>query len=202
MFNSKKYDKLYPNRKGEIEFLLKYLKGKTVLDIGGGTGIISEEINKNGFYCTNLEPQYEMALEAEKRGIKTIIIPAEYIGDFKFKFDNAIMVFDVFNFLSNPERAIKRMSSCLKGRLIFTYWNYDVRISGWDFNWKLKRITHKKWYGDNVIIDFWFPFWHEQHKMKVYSNDYIKKLLYNNGFKIIEKIKGKYITKIVATNEG
>jgi SAM-dependent methyltransferase len=198
MFKAQKYDKIYNHRGGEVEFLLKYLKGKTVLDIGGGTGAIAEELTKNGFKCTNLEPQYEMALEAEKRGIKTIVVPAEYIGDFKFKFDNAIMVFDVFNFLSDPERVINRISNCLKGRLIFTYWNYDVRKSGWDFNWKLKRLSHKKWKGDEVTIDFWFSFYHEQHKMKVYSQGYILKLLLKNGFKVVEKIKNTYITKIVA----
>ena len=110
------------------------------------------------------------------------------------------MVFDVFNFLDNPGRAFYNISKLLKGRLIFTYWNYNVRISGWDFNWKLKRITRKRWKGDEVTIDFWFPFWHEQHKMMVCSHGMIKGLLHKYHFKVIEKIQGKYITKIVAEN--
>ncbi|MFA5652238.1 MAG: class I SAM-dependent methyltransferase [Candidatus Paceibacterota bacterium] len=204
MFKANKYDKLYPNREGEIEFLLKHLKGKTVLDIGGGTGIISEALNKKGFDCYNVEPQNEMGQISMDRSIQTFHntienFHVETFNVFNGKlFDNAIMVFDVFNFLENPGKAFFNISKLLKGRLIFTYWNYDIRRSGWDFNWKLKRITRKKWDGDQVTIDFWFPFWHEQHKMKVYSNDYIKKLLYDNGFKIIHKEKNTFITKIVA----
>ena len=110
------------------------------------------------------------------------------------------MVFDVFNFLENPGIVFNRIANILKGRFIFTYWNYDVRMSGWDFNWKLKRITRKKWEGDEVTIDFWFPFWHEQHKMMVCSHGMIKGLLHKYNFKVIEKIQGKYITKIVAEN--
>jgi SAM-dependent methyltransferase len=200
MFKAKKYDKIYNNRKGEIEFLLKHLKGRTILDIGGGTGAISEELNKNGFDCAVLEPQNEMADIAKDKGIKTLVSPIENveITTKTIKWDNAIMVFDVFNFLSDPEKAIKNISQLLKGRLIFTYWNYDVRKSGWDFNWKLKRLSHKRWKGDEVTIDFWFPFYHEQHKMKVYAQGYILKLLLKNGFKVVEKIKDTYITKIVA----
>jgi SAM-dependent methyltransferase len=200
-FNAKHYDQLYPNREGEIEFLLKYLKGKTVLDIGGGTGIISEALNKKGFECDNLEPQKDMVEVAEKRGIKTHHTTIENM-EMPIIYDNAIMVFDVFNFLENPGKAFYNISKLLKGRLIFTYWNYDVRKSGWDFNWKLKRITRKKWDGDQVTIDFWFPFWHERHKMMVCSHGMIKGLLHKYGFKEIERIKGKYITKIVATNEN
>jgi 2-polyprenyl-3-methyl-5-hydroxy-6-metoxy-1,4-benzoquinol methylase len=118
-FNAKKYDKLYPNREGEIEFLLKYLKGKTVLDIGGGTGIISEALDKKGFDCTNLEPQLEMARESTGRGIKTRYASAES-PELNNIYDNAIMVFDVFNFLENPGKAFFNISKVLKGRLIFT----------------------------------------------------------------------------------
>jgi len=197
-YNAKKYDKLYNNREGEVNLLLKYLKGKTVLDIGSGTGIISEALNKKGFECVNIEPQEEMAEEAEKRGIGTMVIPAEHIGNFPKKFDNAIMVFDVFNFLKDPKEVLKRIAKNLKGVLVFRYWNYDIRRSGWDFNWKLKRISRKRWEGDKTIIDFWFPFWHERHEMKVYPHRRIKRWLHKNGFKIKEKIKSKFTTIIVA----
>ncbi len=65
-FNASYYDKIYPDREKEIDFLLKHLKGKTVLDIGGGTGVISEVLNKEGFICCNVEPQKEMAKISDK----------------------------------------------------------------------------------------------------------------------------------------
>lgn len=194
MFNAKKYNELYKDRSKEVEFLVKYLKGKTVLDVGGGTGIISKELNGLGFVCKNVEPQEEMAMVAEENGVDTIVIPAEYIGNFETKFDNVIMVFDVFNFLKDPKRVIERISKNLKGRLIFRYWNYDVRKSGWDFNGK--RLSLKRWNGDEITIDFWFPFWHEQHKMTVYTDEYINNLL--KDYKIIKIIKNQYTTTIVA----
>jgi len=196
-FNAKKYDKLYTDRTNEIEFLLKNLNKGTVLDIGGGTGIISEALNKEGFDCTNLEPQKEMAEVSILRGIDTHHATIEKM-EMPIIYDNAIMVFDVFNFLTDPEKAFENISKLLKGKLIFRYWNADMKVAGWDFSLKLKRLSRKKWDGNTVEIDFWFPFWHEKHTMKVYTHGYIKKLLSSKGFKITKKIKGKLNTTIVA----
>lgn len=197
MFNAKKYDKIYPNREGEINFLLKYLKGKTVLDVGGGTGIISEVLNKKGFECWNIEPQKEMTEISKKREVITNCMQIEdYVANSKF--DNVIMVFDVFNFLDDPETALRNIAKMLKGKLIFTYWNSGVKRSGWAFNWKLKRITRKRWNGDRVEIDFWFPFFHEKHRMTVYSDKTILEMLASAGFKILEKQREKFTTKIIA----
>ena len=129
MFKAKKYDKIYPDRTKEVDFLLKYLKGKSVLDIGGGTGVISEALEKKGFYCGNLEPQKEMAEISEGRGITTLNTTIEdYSPNTEKKFDNMIMVFHVFNFLTNPEKALDNIAKMLKGRLIFSYWNSEVKI--------------------------------------------------------------------------
>jgi len=200
VFKANKYDKIYPDRNKEVDFLIKYLKGKTVLDIGGGTGIISEILNKKGFECINIEPQSEMALLSRKK-VNTIECSAEDIcftghittGD---KFDNAIMIFHVFNFLTNPKKAFQNIEELLKGRLIFSYWNYEVKNSGWKFSWKPLRLFRKKWNGDTVEIDFWYPFFHEKHIMRVYPDDYINGLLKN--FKMLKKYKTKYTTIIVA----
>lgn len=199
MFKASRYDTIYPDRSKEVEFLLKYIKGKTVVDMGGGTGAISEALNKRGFDCTNIEPQKEMAKISERRGVKTIYSTIENIyisqGD---KVENAIMMFDVFNFLTNPEEAFKNIAVSLKGRFIFNYWNSRIKKSGWEFNWKLKRLSHKRWSGNKVIIDFWFPFFHEHHIMRVYPDKYVAELLKKNGFKIVKKFKDKYTRTIVA----
>jgi len=195
MFQANKYDKIYPDRSKEVDFILKHLKGKTVVDIGGGTGIISESLNKKGFECVNIEPQEGMALLSRNRGVRTYHSTIEDIPDW-MSFDNAIMIFHVFNFLTDPKKAFQNIEKFLKGRLIFSYWNYEVRNSGWKFNWKQLRLSHKKWFGDTIEIDFWFPFFHEKHIMKVYPDKYINGLLKN--FKIIKKHKTKYTTIIVA----
>ena len=199
-FNAKKYDKLYPNRNGELDFLLKHLKGKTVLDVGGGTGIISEALNKRGFKCWNVEPQEEMCQVSSGRRVYTICAGIENVSFLDRIFDNAIMVFDVFNFLIDPKKALVNIGQYLnkKGRLIFTYWNSGVKRSGWNFNWKLKRITKKRWKGNKVEIDFWFPFFHEHHIMTVYSDKVIREMLVTSGFKVLAKQREKFTTKIIA----
>jgi len=199
MFKAKKYDKIYPDRSKEIDFLSKYLKGKIVLDIGGGTGVISEALNKKGFVCWNIEPQKGMAELSIDRDVKTINSSIEDTSELEKRdivFDNAIMVFHVFNFLTNPEKAFDNIAKILKGRLIFSYWNNEIKESGWKFNWRLLRLSRKRWLGNEVEIDLWFPFFHEKHIMKVYKDEYIKGLLKN--FKIVEEIKTKFTTIIVA----
>jgi len=200
-FNANRYDKLYKDRSKEIEFLVKYLRGDSVLDLGGGTGIISQELNRRSFKCTNWEPQREMAAISHKRGVCThfepLLDPIDSIYG-KTIYDNVIMVFDVFNFLKNPQQTLGNIKEQLKGRLIFSYWNSNIKKSGWEFNWKLMRLSHKRWTGDKVQIDFWFPFFHERHNLTVYSHKYIEGLLKDFGFKIIKKFREKYTTTIVA----
>lgn len=199
MFKASKYDKLYPDRDMEIRFLLKYLRGKTVLDIGGGTGFISQALNSEGFMCWSVEPQKEMVEISRQKGVDTVCSTAEKM-ELDIGFDNAIMMFNVFNFLEDPDKALNNISKLLKGRLIFTYYNQSKKVKGWQFNWKLKRLSRKKWFGNRVEIDFWFPFWHEHHTMRVYSDKHILKLLKKHGFKIVKRIKEKYTTNIVAKN--
>lgn len=198
MFKANEYDKIYPDRSKEVDFLLKYLKGKTVVDIGGGTGMISEALNKKGFYCTNLEPQKEMALISARKNINTIYSTIEDYEHKFGKYDNAIMMFNVFNFLVDQNKALNNISKLLKGKLIFTYYNNEIKLGGWKLNWKFKRLSRKVWYGNRVEIDFWFPFFHEHHTMIVYPHGVIRSMLVKNGFKVIEKIKDKYETTIVA----
>lgn len=205
-FNAKKYDKIYNDRSKEVEFLLEHLKGKTVLDIGGGTGAISEALNERGFECWNIEPQEEMAEISRNRKINT---SQNSIESFNFDmfhihpddngriYDNAIMMFDVFNFLEDPNRALQNILKLLDGRLIFSYWNSEVKKSGWEFNWKLKRLSHKRWRGNRVKIDFWFPFYHEKHFLKIYPDRYIYRILHKAGFKVINKFDNYYTKTVI-----
>jgi SAM-dependent methyltransferase len=199
MFKANKYDKIYQNRESEISFLLNNLEGRTILDIGGGTGIISEVLNKKGFVCRNVEPQAEMAYISAQRGVRTICCNAEGMNKYvNGNYDNAIMVFDVFNFLEDPTKVLDNISKILKGKLIFRYWNKDIKESGWKIDWKLKRLSNKKWIDNKIEIKFWFPFWYEKHIMTVYSDNVIEDMLKSTGFKILNRIKNKYTTTIVA----
>jgi len=192
MFKAKYYDKIYPYPV-KHKFVLKYLKGKTIIDIGGGTGLRAELLNKQGYKCNNIEPQKDLADISRKRGIITNTKISE-------KVDNILMMFHVVNFLDNIEEDFKKVYSNLKtgGRFIFDYWNHDIKKKGFSIEWNglLTRISYKKWKGNNVIVYFLFPFklFIEKHKLEVYSDIY--KLLKN--YKIIRENKTEYETIIVA----
>ena len=188
MIQAKFYDEIY-SYPVKHEFVLKYLKGKTVIDVGGGTGLRAELLEKEGFECKNIEPQKEMADISVKRGIVTDSVFFE-------KTDNILMIFNVVGFLDNIVEEFENVSHCLRpgGRFIFDYWNSDIKESGIKIKWNglLTRISYKRWKDNNTTIYFLFPFklCGEKNNIKVYSDNYIKKLLKN--FKIIKEYKTKY----------
>lgn len=194
MFSSLIYDKLYPVPV-KHQFVLRHLRGMTVTDIGGGTGLRASLLEKEGLVCRNIEPQKDLRLISLMRGVETY-------GKNYGMTDNVLIMFHVINFFDNVEEEFEEAVKYLRkgGKLIFDYWNYDVRREGFNIDWKgwLTRITYKKWKGDNVTVIFFFPFMLsvEKHKLKVYSDKFIKKLL--KGFKILVEVKTSHDTVVSA----
>jgi SAM-dependent methyltransferase len=202
MFKQEFYDKIYRNKAylKEVRSIKRFLKKGSILDVGGGTGMRAK-ILENYFDMTILDPDKKAIEIAKKKGIRVINDKIESDKLSKKKYDNIIMMFNVFCFLDNPEIAINNIYKKLKksGVLIFDYWDYDKRKKGFSIkiDGLLTRISYKKWFNDICHIHFWFPFkmFHEKHKIKVYPNEMIEKLIAD--FKIVKIIKGKYETTII-----
>ena len=211
MFKAKYYDKIYREKdyQKEVSFLKKHLIGETILDIGGGTGTRAVLLEREGFECLNIDPDEMMIRISKSKGIASVRSAIEnptlaIEGTIKGLFDNAIMVFDVFNFLQDPLKAFKNVHWYLKkrGRLIFDFWDYEKRLKGFSIKWQglFTRISYKKWQGNDVRVYFWFPFkfFGEKHRLALRSQKTIQECLKETGFRIINTIKGESETTIIA----
>lgn len=110
-----------------IEFIERYfsLEGKTVLDIGCGGGILSEEMAKKGAKVVGIDVN-ESAIATAKQhqealGIDYQIITAEDLTEQQPQYYDAIMCMDTLEHVPNPESIVKACAKLLKpnGDLFF-----------------------------------------------------------------------------------
>lgn len=94
-------------------------KGKSVLDVACGTGVLFPDYIKRGAVVTAVDISPEMVKIAKSKftDINVICGDVEEI-DFAEKFDS-VMIYNAFPHFPDPERVIKRLSECLRegGRL-------------------------------------------------------------------------------------
>ncbi|MGL4854703.1 MAG: class I SAM-dependent methyltransferase, partial [Lentisphaeria bacterium] len=64
---AKHYDKIFPFAEERITFLKKFLpKGKTILDLGCGTGKYTAKLNQDGYDVIGFDVDKEMLKVAKK----------------------------------------------------------------------------------------------------------------------------------------
>jgi SAM-dependent methyltransferase len=95
----------------EIQLLLSTLKGRSdVLDIGGGTGLLTKAIAQQHGHCTVIEPSFEkVAQMSEHPSIDITIGMGEQLPFSRQSFD-AIVATWMLHFSYNPERCIEEMA--------------------------------------------------------------------------------------------
>lgn len=185
------YDSLYKNKsyQSEVDKISSYIKGKSIIDIGGGSGGHSLVLKKMSFDTHIVDISPSMVEVAKKKGLN-----AE-IGDFDFytsekKYDTAISLFHVMNFSKNLEKTFRNISSLLvaDGVFIFDFWNSTVKKEGLSLRLegRLTRFVNKKWKGDNVNISFFFPFLLkiESHMLYCPSKEIVLEQAEKAGFKV------------------
>lgn len=214
MFSAAKwYDTIYRRKdyRSEANHIARYLKKDeikaiSVLDIGGGTGRHAYFLERLGFGTLVIDRDPEMLRYARDRGLQTL---CDDIEDRHFplesEYQNAIMLFHVFNFLTDKKAAFKNIRRLVqrKGRLIFDFWDMDrMKRNGWSFHfdWHLSRFVKKSWEGNTVKIDFYFLFLlkHETHFMDCPNDQEIQKLLSENGFRTLWVYTRKFDKLVVA----
>jgi len=162
-FNGAFYDRLYKDKPyaREVERMLPYLKGKTLLDIGGGTGGHAVVLKGKGFEPHVIDLSASMLAIAANKGLTTEIAD---IATYRSKktYDSAIAMFHVLNFCKDLTPVLANIRDALQdgGVLVFDMWDPTVKKEGsaWRFDGLMTRYSRKKWRGNEVYIDFFFPF--------------------------------------------
>lgn len=91
-------------------------KGKKVLDVACGTGVLFPDYMRRGAEITGVDISFEMMRVAKKKfpDIEVICADAE---EYAFEKDyDTVMIYNAFPHFPDPERLIKNLSSALKDR--------------------------------------------------------------------------------------
>ena len=90
---------------------LKLKKGDRLLDVGGGTGILSSKISQEAII---VDESVEMLKKARENGLKYLVRGvAEYLP-FKSRSIDKIMCTDALHHFTDPKMALKEMQRVLK----------------------------------------------------------------------------------------
>lgn len=194
---AKYYDLFYSNKSYDKEVLfLKSLIGnrKTVLDVGCGTGIHMNLLEKDGYQVDGIDLSNEMLKIAKKRTNGNL-----YVGnliDFKIdnKYDAIISMFAVFNHLKNYEELEKGILNLyqklnekgiliidlhngrLNGEKIDTYKDHK-RIMAWNFD----KNTFKEHTKICYIVNN--KSYYDTHDFLIYKINKLKEILNKHGLK-------------------
>lgn len=101
-----------------VEFLLREVRGETVLDLGGGAGAYSLEMKKAGFDTTVADINEKSLAVAEKNGLKTKLLePGEPLGE---NLADTVMMIEVLEHVPNPVDFLKSAIGAAKKRVVFS----------------------------------------------------------------------------------
>ena len=133
-------DSLWFNHRNRliVEAMRKYPPGGVVLDVGGGNGFVSLAIKNAGIDVALLEPWYNGALNARKRGVPCVICSSLEEAGFIPHSIPAIGIFDVLEHMENDQEILKLIKTFLlpHGRLYIT-------VPAFEFLWSREDIRYE-----------------------------------------------------------
>lgn len=194
---AKFYDLFYSNKSYDKEVLfLKSLIGnrKTILDVGCGTGIHMNLLEKDGYQVDGLDLSNGMLNIAKTRG-KGNLFKGNLI-DFKIdkKYDAIISMFAVFNHLKNYnelEKGILNLYQKLNEKGILIIDLHNGRLNGKKedvykdyrriMEWTFDEITFKEHTEISYIINN--KIYYDTHDFLIYEINKLKEVLNKHGFK-------------------
>jgi len=116
------YDIFHQDKDYAAEAKALLLKGKTILEIGSGTGLMTKELRKLGYEVTTVDPNAD----------------ADYSSVWDIpqgrRFDTVIALYDVFNYMTPRERYNIKCAGFTENGL----------IEMWDKSKGVKFFTYKK----------------------------------------------------------
>lgn len=112
-----------PARPGEahkpiVDFLLREVRGKSVLDIGGGRGAYSQELVKAGFDAIVADINPESLKVAEANGLSTRLLQeGESVGE---GVADTVMLIEVLEHVPDPKAFLQSAVAAARKRVLFT----------------------------------------------------------------------------------
>lgn len=112
-----------PARPGEahkpiVDFLLREVRGKSVLDIGGGRGAYSQELVKAGFDAVVADINPESLKVAEANGLSTRLLKVgESVGEGVV---DTVMLIEVLEHVPDPKAFLQSAVAAARKRVLFT----------------------------------------------------------------------------------
>lgn len=101
-----------------VDFLLKEIRGETVLDLGGGEGAYSLEMKKAGFDTTVADINEKSLAVAEQNGLKTKLLePSEPLGE---NLADTVMMIEVLEHVPDPAEFLKSAIGAARKRVLFS----------------------------------------------------------------------------------
>lgn len=132
-----------------ISWLIERSDAKGLLDIGGGNGEISHQLQSQlNIPTALLEPGVEAIQNAKRKNIKIIINSSLFEADFKDNTIGAIGLFDVLEHVEKDHEFLKEVNRILKnrGHLFLTVPAYPWLFSDFD-----KQVGHYRRYTLNGL---------------------------------------------------
>jgi ubiquinone/menaquinone biosynthesis C-methylase UbiE len=177
--------------KKEVEIVEKYGKDKKVLEVGCGTGIILNEVNKFTSVANGIDLSPGMLERAKEKGLNVQVANAKSIPFDDNTFD-VVYSFKVLAHIPEIRETVKETTRVVKdgGTLILEFYNsYSLKkLANWIYNIVKKRDVYIRYDSIGKIKTYLPEDWElvDYHGIKVLALG--KKLSTNKFFKSVERI--------------
>lgn len=147
----------------------RFVPGGRLWDVGGGTGIVSDFLKKNGILTGLIEPQLRIAQMARKRGVNPVIATTFEAAVNKTSVLDAAALCDVLEHIEDDVAFLQSLKTCLKpgGYLYLTVpaygWLWSSRDEGSHFRRYHQPMLRKALTSAGFKIDYisyffsWLP---------------------------------------------
>lgn len=104
---------------GEVQGIASALEGgRTVLDVGMGTGRFAKPISELGFTITGVDVSRKMLLKAREKGLRDAVLGDAYSLPFQSKAFDGAMIIHVLHIVVDWARVMREVGRVTKGNVV------------------------------------------------------------------------------------
>jgi len=154
----KKRESQFRNRfRTTVHLIQRFIKGKKILEVGAGFGLLSSMLSSEGFEVDALEPDVEPIY---LKGLTVHIFKdhlEDYVKKTKVKYD-AVILYDVLEHVDSPKDTVKLFENLLndKGIVIIQTPNYESLMAKVVRNWSWWMVEDHRFFFSKKSLDLLF----------------------------------------------